>query len=413
MLLFYSTQIGGRSGATIRTGGFRFPLLAEVGSMVQISMMTKQNAAPPTRLQFRQRGRAGMQFLGSLQSFTGSDLRACARRAFEGDADGQSILARWNEPSNESWETRIAEAREVAERAMSYGFERLYQRYVAEEIYVRALPAVDEKRDEARSYMQLPYGARAGTLELDPDFKIPEYFDGVEWHLMPGGWDSYELMSVVMVSGASPYVFKRGGWAAVEVGDDNFQQRIDVAKQFPKKHYRRIYEPGSGGSHTLCMLHKFFPEAELVGSDVSPYLLRGGHLTAEKLGIPVHLKQRDARNTREHDASVDAVICYALFHEMPVDVGRDTLREMYRILEPGGDIVICDIPPFHAVHPFQAVVLDWETENRDEPFFSSTRAVELADTLREIGFDNVEAYPLGKQGYPYIQRARKPLTARS
>lgn len=381
--------------------------------MVQISMMTKPNAAAPKRLQFAQRGRAGMQFLGSLQAFTGGALRMQARTAFEADAEGQAVIARWNEPSNESWAARIAQAREIAERSTSYGFERLYQRYVAEEIYVRALPAVDAKKEDARGYMKLPEAPRVGTLELDPDFKIPDYFDGVEWHLMPGGWDSYELMSVVMVSGASPYVFKRGGWAAVEVGDDNFQQRIDVAKQFPKKHYRRIYEPGSGGSHTLCMLHKFFPQAELVGSDVSPYLLRGGHLTAEKLGIPVHLKQRDARRTREPDESVDAVICYALFHEMPVEVGRDTLSEMYRILEPGGDIVICDIPPFHAVHPFQAVVLDWETENRDEPFFSATREIELADTLRAIGFENVEAYPLGSQGYPYIQRARKPAAARS
>ncbi len=93
---------------------------------------------------------------------------------------------------------------------------------------------------------------------------------------------------------------------------------------------------------------------------------------------------------------------------MTVQCGIDTFREMYRIMKPGGEIVVCDLRPFHAVSAFQSVVLDWDTQNRAEPYFSATREVEWTDVMRDIGFTEVEAYSIGRQGYPYIQRARKP-----
>ncbi|MBL8629287.1 MAG: class I SAM-dependent methyltransferase [Rhodospirillaceae bacterium] len=365
-------------------------------------------AGQPKMVSFAQRGRSGMEFLGSLQNFVATHVRQRARDEFNADPEGAVLVQNWSQ-RNEPWSERIAKAKAVAEKSNVYRYDRLMQRYVAEEVYVKGIPATEERRKEAEAFYKIPIKSAGGSLELDPTIPIPAYHSETEWHLMPGGWEGYDLYGITMGSGVGPLVFARGGFAAVEANDDLRKQRIDVAQQFQKKSYGRIYEPGCGGFGTLAAVHNVFPDAELVGSDLSPHLLRQGHMAAERMGIKVDFKQRDARDTREPNNSVDGVIMYALQHEMPVDVNIDTLKETLRILKPGGDLVMSDPPPFAAVHPLQAVVLDWDTEHRGEPFFTVTREVEWAEVMKELGFVNVEAYTLGAQGYPYVVRGSKPL----
>lgn len=322
---------------------------------------------------------------------------------------GYSALARDEVPADGAgWRERLQRSREIAERLSSYRFERFNQRYVAEEVFNRAIPAVEEFREKFEQFFQLPDGPTIGSLELDPGIKFPSYYDRVEWHLEPGGWDGYDLYGAVLAFAIGPHVFRHGGYAAVEVGDDILEHRLDAVRQFRKSSYRRIYEPGCGGFSTMAAVHKVFPDAELAASDLSPLLLRVGHVMAERSGTAVHFRQRDARDTREPGGSADGVIMFALLHEMPTTVVRDTFREALRILESGGDIVISDPPPFREVSPFQALILDWETRHRDEPFFSNACVADWGAELQAAGFRDVESYSLRERGYPWITRARKP-----
>nr|WP_246543836.1 class I SAM-dependent methyltransferase [Novosphingobium profundi] len=254
-------------------------------------------------------------------------------------------------------------------------------------------------------------GAETGSLTLDEGLEIPRYYARVEWHLEPGGWDGYDLYGALFAFGVGPYVFSKGGYAAVGIGDDIVNQRVKTIAQFPKDSYARIYEPGCGGVSTLKAVHGRFPEAELTGADLSPLLLENGARMARRFGFPVHLKQADcAKASGEADASYDGVITYALHHELPPKANRALLAEMFRILKPGADIVLADPPPFRAVSMFHAVILDWDTHHREEPFFSAVLHESLEAMLAEAGFTQIESYPLGQDQYPWITRARKPDT---
>ncbi len=358
-------------------------------------------------IQLSQRGRAGLQFLGSLQHYSSSHIRDIAREQFAASEKGKELLEAETELEPRAQLKRAREARKAALECPAFQHERLYQRFVAEENFVRAIPAVEEKREECVEVLNRQPEYQGGSLELDDSVPIPRYYQGVEWHLEPGGWDGYDLATPMFLAGVAPHVFSRGGYAAVEVDQNIRGQRVDVVSLLPKDHYERIYEPGCGGLGALAAAHQVYPDAELVGSDISTALLKGGHMAARRMQMPIALKQRDARDTGEPDESFDAVLMYALLHEMPVKVSIESIKEAYRILKPGGDIVINDPPPFCRVDAFQAAILDWETEYRGEPFFSVACSMDWATVLTEIGFEVREARGLDPMGYPWVNVATK------
>jgi ubiquinone/menaquinone biosynthesis C-methylase UbiE len=345
--------------------------------------------------------------MGSLQRYSSTELAQRAQREFYGDgASEEQVIG--DRPLADI-EAEVAAAQARAQSIAAHRFNRFYQRIVAEAVYDRGIPAAEERRSEAQPMLEpAPATPETGTLTLNPELEIPDYYDGVEWHLMPGGWDGYDLSMLMFMSGVVPYIFRHGGYAAVEVDADIYGQRTSVLDQLPKSQYKRIYEAGSGGTPTLGMLRRKFPEAELVGADLSARMQTAGHEMDKKLGLGVHLKQEDCRHTSEPDNHYDAVVCYALFHETPDDVCEDILREMYRILAPGGDIIISDPPPLRALTPYAAVLSDWETENREEPHFGASTRRHLPNILTAIGYSDAEEYALGDGTYPWVTRARKP-----
>lgn len=359
----------------------------------------------------KHRHRADLQILGELQGCVSSCVRPIARKNFfENNAMAQ-ISEDWGQrTSTDSYRDLVKQSREVAETDGAYQIERLYQRYLGEEFFVRGMPAIEELRDQAEALLDVGDSPEYGSLELDPTIEIPRYHKDTEWHLQPGGWHDYDLVGPMMGIALAPYVLKKGGFAAVNVGDDPSAQRLAVAKMLPKSSYERIYEPGCGGIATLSAVHEVFPDAELTGSDLSPCLLKMGFAMAQRTKLNVTLKQRDAVDLREPDESFDAVITYALHHEMPVKENLAAMAEAFRILKPGGDIVISDPPPFHAIDPFEAVLSDWETKYRGEPFFSITRDIDWTAKLAEIGFVNIEVKALGENLYPYVITASKPAS---
>lgn len=358
-----------------------------------------------------QRGRAGLQFLGSLQVFSSGSLLEAAHRDFEAQPEVADLHQEFEDDGTDRdmWLDRLDRAREIAERSLAYRFNRLYQRYVAEENWVRSVAGVERRRDAFSAELGgAPETINDDNLTLNPELKMPEYYAGVEWHLQPGGLDAYDLSGPMASAGFLPHVFRRGGFAAVAVGDDILAQRRAVINQFRKDRYRRIYDAGSGGAGTLALVHQRFPDAELVAGDLSAQLMRNGLRMSAAMGLNIEFRQEDARNTAEPDEGVDGVITYALHHEMPPSVSREVFEEMFRILEPGGDIVISDPPPFRAVTPFRATLLDWETKNRAEPYFTEAGIANLAEMLREVGFVDVDEYALQDTGYPWVTRGRKP-----
>jgi len=77
-----------------------------------------------------------------------------------------------------------------------------------------------------------------------------------------------------------------------------------------------------------------------------------------------------------------------LFHELPRSTRRNVLREMFRVVRPGGLVVIEDSAQL-AESPDLAPFLGRFAVDFHEPFYEEYLRDDLAEALREVGFENI------------------------
>lgn len=116
------------------------------------------------------------------------------------------------------------------------------------------------------------------------------------------------------------------------------QALIDAIKVQP----RRILDLGCGTGSTTLMLKQAFPQAEVIGLDLSPYMLVRAEDKAKTAGLDICWQHGIAEKTGLEDATFDLVTTSLLFHETPAAVAQAILRESFRLLVVGGQILILD-----------------------------------------------------------------------
>lgn len=340
-----------------------------------------------------------------LRYVSSSDLRRLAAADFAADPDAQRLEAERARGalSPAAWRDLLDRAAAVAGRSPAYRYERFYQYVGGQELFTRAIPAMEGCREWAERWLtEAKRSADPRRLELDSDIEIPDWYR-VEWHGLPGGWDGYDLTGPMFAALIAPIAFRLGGYAAIEPDQDVRSHRRDSLTLLPRRDYRRVYEAGCGSGATLAAARELFPGAELVGSDLSARMLEFGHLASERRGLDIVFKQRAAHRTREPDCSFDLAICYTLFHETPVPYAREVLRELRRILRPQGQVLVGDPAPFRELDLFRAVLLDWETCHHGEPYFSDYCAADWAHELRLAGFVGVREHVAPSPNrYPFV-----------
>jgi ubiquinone/menaquinone biosynthesis C-methylase UbiE len=150
----------------------------------------------------------------------------------------------------------------------------------------------------------------------------------------------------------------------------------------------RILDVACGTGRFLGTLRATLPEARLYGLDLSP-----AYVARARGRLPdVALLVENAEALPFADATFDAVSCVFLLHELPRDVRRRVVAEMFRVLRPGGVLSLCDSAQLHD-SPELAFFLHAFHRTYHEPYYKGYLADPLEALLAGAGFAAVSAQP--------------------
>lgn len=211
---------------------------------------------------------------------------------------------------------------------------------------------------------------------LTTNFTYPEYYSSKNFHGIQGGY----------LNPVAPVTYDAITQYAAPPNEIKLrQQAISKIKDQPQ----RILDLGCGTGSSTLLLKQKFPEAEVIGLDISPYMLVMADYKAKKSNLAISWHQGLAEATNFSECEFDLISVAFLFHETPVDISQAILRECWRLLKSGGQIVILDGNQKRLRHT------NWLIKLFREPY-SQVYAAESVDTwLKDSNFERVKTNYVG------------------
>ena len=252
---------------------------------------------------------------------------------------------------------------------MAVGKDTIFERFLS--------PIVRLFIDEAalrRFYESIDWQAESDRLS-DPTLTYPAYYTSQNFHGIDRGY--LNISAAVSYDPITQFALPPGE-ALVRQG------LIDAIQSKP----RRILDLGCGTGSTTLLLKQAFPDAEVVGLDLSPYMLVVAEHKAKQAGLEIRWKHGNAEQTGLPPNSFDLVTASLLFHETPPTVAQTILRETYRLLTVGGEVLLLD--------GSQKTLrqTEWLTQIFEEPYIRDYAAGSLDAWMGAAGLEAVRTQDL-------------------
>lgn len=343
-----------------------------------------------------QRGRASMDFIAEMGR-NGAALRAAtAADAKRAGLSPQTLVADLDERRAQV-ERALATSKNFRTYALLSDWGSTNHGRFAIEAFEQARPRIEQK---LQSLKQGPC-----TLEVKPGYEVPEYVRDVEIHRTTGGWDGHEYMGFIH----GELIHRH--YVAKTFPGDIFAQRRRVLDELPDRDFPRILEMGASSGHYTRGIQDKFPNSQITGVDTSVRFLEQAQRVANEHGWPWRLIVAPGEDTGLPSGSFDLVTSYILLHEIPERVIRGVFAEAFRVLAPGGYVLMTDVTPYWAQDRMSEFWADWMALHGGEPYWRESASLKLDELCREIGFVHAKTYGLGGKPYPWITIARKPEAA--
>jgi ubiquinone/menaquinone biosynthesis C-methylase UbiE len=115
-----------------------------------------------------------------------------------------------------------------------------------------------------------------------------------------------------------------------------------LAEQAELESAQQVLEIGCGTGNLALLVKRLRPPLEVVGLDPDPKALARATRKARRAGLAVQFDRGLADALAYPDASFDRVLSALMFHHLDSDLRVASLREVLRVLRPGGSLHLVD-----------------------------------------------------------------------
>jgi ubiquinone/menaquinone biosynthesis C-methylase UbiE len=124
------------------------------------------------------------------------------------------------------------------------------------------------------------------------------------------------------------------------LGADRARKKLfDQASVQP---HHRVLDIGCGTGTFAVAIKRSLPTLGVVGLDPDPKALGRSRRKADRAGLTIRFDQGFANSLPYADGSFDRVFSSLMFHHLPHDSKLASLREVRRVLKPGGSLHLLD-----------------------------------------------------------------------
>jgi len=237
------------------------------------------------------------------------------------------------------------------------------------------------------------FSGAADDSDVQPEgvtVSIPYHFNKTFVHFLPGGYLNGHTVRISYL-GKSKFNFLQ---------EDKLREWI--GKLHGQKSPKRILDLGTGPGFSAFVLADMFPEAEIIAVDLAAPYIRMARMWQEMRNVTnIKFYHANAEDLSWLESESFDFINYAyVLHEMPADNCVTVVREMYRLLAPGGTMNGFEVPYWEndlerfGYIEFNTWGHQWDTDGPKgpEPYMEEfENGAQLPITLAEEGFINVEA----------------------
>lgn len=326
---------------------------------------------------------ARARFVSGLRSFILNDLAHDMQQAYD-----ERVAPKFTKTNGRSPATS-AEVHKAMRGDRAFNIYSVCRVHAQNMVWDTVAPVVQRERAHIETE-----AAKTGALDnvaLDATLEIPRNVDGLEVHLMPGGYvggDDYPLETgAIYDQGLAIFSMGLMGQNLDDIGQS---MAAYISNAFPDFQPRAVLDVGCTIGHNTLPWKTAYPRADVHAIDVSAAGLLYGAARAKMQGADVQFHQMNAEMLDFPDASFDLVFTSMFLHELSAKTRVAFFREARRLLRPGGLLLNMELPPNNQMGAFEGFYLDWDCYYNSEPFYKGFRDEDPRALCAKAGFDSAD-----------------------